>query len=220
MRVCLLLAAVVLGGCTPAPEEPAAPAQGSTSVVLPTASTSVARPSLPPAGSTSVVSPPVASSPPVGRCVVPSPAKPPPPAKAATHCPQDPLGGPPFAKMGRVAFPGASNASVEVELALSDDEVTRGLMYRTQMPEEHGMIFRLEDRKEQTFWMHNTCISLDMMFIDEDGTIVGILENVPTVNDDARTVGCPSRYVLEVNGGWSRRHGVSAGQKAVIPKMP
>jgi hypothetical protein len=122
--------------------------------------------------------------------------------------------------MGRVAFPGASNASVEVELALSDDEVTRGLMYRTQMPEEHGMIFRLEDRKEQTFWMHNTCISLDMMFIDEDGTIVGILENVPTVNDDARTVGCPSRYVLEVNGGWSRRHGVSAGQKAVIPKMP
>ncbi|HEX7602742.1 MAG TPA: DUF192 domain-containing protein, partial [Polyangiaceae bacterium] len=69
-------------------------------------------------------------------------------------------------------------------------------------------------------WMHNTCISLDMMFIDEDGTIVGILENVPTLNDEARTVGCPSRYVLEVNGGWSRRHGVSAGQKAVIPKMP
>ena len=122
--------------------------------------------------------------------------------------------------MGRVSFPAAATASVEVELALSDDEVTRGLMYRTHMPDDHGMIFRLEDRKEQTFWMHNTCISLDMMFIDEDGTIVGILENVPTLNDEARTVGCPSRYVLEVNGGWSRRHGVSAGQKAVIPKMP
>lgn len=215
MRVLLLLsaAAVVLAACTRAPEEPA-PA---------TTTATVARPLATPPGSTSVaqIAPRVLELPAAdaqtARCIVPSPAKPPPPAKAAIHCPADPLGGPPFAKMGRVSFP---SASVEVELALSDDEVTRGLMYRTQMPEEHGMIFRLEERKEQTFWMHNTCISLDMMFIDEDGTIVGILENVPTLNDEARTVGCPSRYVLEVNGGWSRRHGVSAGQKAVIPKMP
>jgi len=217
MRVLLLVSAVAaLASCTRAPEEPA-PATTTASVARaaappPPASTSAA------AAAPRILELPAAdAAAQVARCIVPSPAKPPPPAKAAIHCPADPLGGPPFAKMGRVSFP---SASVEVELALSEDEVTRGLMYRTQMPEEHGMIFRLEERKEQTFWMHNTCISLDMMFIDEDGTIVGILENVPTLNDEARTVGCPSLYVLEVNGGWSRRHGVSAGQKAVIPKMP
>ena len=213
MRVLLLLfAAAVLASCTRAPEEPApatTTASGAGARVV----------EVPPPATTSVLprAPAADAAAKVARCVVPSPAKPPPPAKPAIRCPDDPLGGPPFAKMGRVSFP---SASVEVELALADDEVTRGLMYRTQMPEEHGMLFRLEERKEQTFWMHNTCISLDMMFIDEDGTIVGILENVPTLNDEARSVGCPSRYVLEVNGGWSRRHGVSAGQKAVIPKMP
>jgi uncharacterized membrane protein (UPF0127 family) len=61
--------------------------------------------------------------------------------------------------------------------------------------------------------MHNTCIPLDLLFIDEDGLIVGIVESAPTLNDDSRGVGCPSRFVLEVNAGWSRRHGVRPGQR-------
>lgn len=208
MRVLpLVFAATVLASCTRTPAEPA---PATTTLTAPPASARVLDPSVAGLGASAAPA----------RCIVASPATAPPPAKPALDCPRDPLGGPPFAKMGRVSFPDGGGNSVEVELALSDDEVTRGLMYRTHMPEDHGMIFRLEERKEQTFWMHNTCIPLDMMFIDEDGTIVGILENVPTINDEARTVGCPSRYVLEVNAGWSRRHGVSAGQKAAIPRMP
>ena len=85
------------------------------------------------------------------------------------------------------------------------------------MAENHRMLFDLHVTKDQVFWMHNTCIPLDMLYIDESGRIVGILENVPVLNDDQRSVGCPSRWVLEVNAGWSRRHGVRAGDKIRLP---
>lgn len=154
------------------------------------------------------------------RCIKPTPETAPPPAPplAAGACPPDPAGGPPFAKVAAVNFPDVS-ATVDVELALTDAETERGLMYRTQMAPSHGMLFAMGERKPQTFWMHNTCISLDMLFIDDDGTIVGILENVPTLNDDVRTVGCPSSYVLEVNAGWCRAHGVRAGQRVSLPSV-
>jgi uncharacterized membrane protein (UPF0127 family) len=51
-----------------------------------------------------------------------------------------------------------------------------------------------------------------MLFIDREGYIAGIVENAPTMNDDGRSIECPTNYVLEVNGGWSRKHGVVAGQ--------
>ncbi len=85
------------------------------------------------------------------------------------------------------------------------------------MPDDHGMLFDLHTRKVQGFWMRNTCIPLDMMFLDGDGTIVGILEQVPVLNEEERTVGCPSRYVLETNAGFARKHGIKAGQKVKLP---
>ena len=106
--------------------------------------------------------------------------------------------------------------SVRVEIARSEEETSRGLMYRTKMAEDEGMIFAM-DRREHTFWMRNTCLPLDMMFIDRDGMIVGIEENVPTLNDGSRSVGCESSHVLEVNAGWSRRHGVKSGMKVKMP---
>jgi hypothetical protein len=130
-------------------------------------------------------------------------------------CPPDPET-PPKLRTGKVIFPDAKNHSVTVEIAERDDDRQRGLMFRKSMHEEHGMIFRFEERENHTFWMHNTCIPLDMLFIDDDGTIVGIEENCPTMNDSTFQVGCPSRYVLEVNAGWSRRHGVAAGQRVKL----
>jgi uncharacterized protein len=114
------------------------------------------------------------------------------------------------------AAPAGSPPSVTVEVAVSGDARQRGLMMRRSMPENRGMIFVFEEREEHAFWMHNTCIPLDMMFIDKDGFITGIEENVPTMNDNTYSVGCPSTYVLEVNAGWSRSHGVAPGQKAKI----
>jgi hypothetical protein len=90
-------------------------------------------------------------------------------------------------------------------------------MYRRSMPEDHGMLFHLDERREHTFWMHNTCMPLDMLFVDDDGTVVGIVEAATPLTDTSRTVGCPSSFVLEVNAGWCRRHGVRAGQKLGIP---
>ena len=79
------------------------------------------------------------------------------------------------------------------------------------------MLFDLGVRDDHKFWMHNTCIPLDLLYIDEDGLLVGIVENAPTLDDEARGVGCPSRWVLEVNAGWARRHGVAAGQRMSLP---
>lgn len=92
-------------------------------------------------------------------------------------------------------------------------------MYRTSMPENHGMIFVFEDTKVRQFWMHNTCLSLDMFFVTADGTIAGILDSVPTLNDAIRSVGIPVRYVIETNAGFARKYGVKAGQKVTLPPL-
>ncbi|AUX23543.1 uncharacterized protein SOCEGT47_040700 [Sorangium cellulosum] len=151
-----------------------------------------------------------------GRCIHATPATPerPPPTHAGPDpaCPDDPTG--PFQlATGKVIFLDARAPDVLVEVARKEEERARGLMYRKSMPEDRGMIFVFEQRRNHAFWMHNTCISLDMLFIDRDGTIVGIQENTPTLNDSTFQVGCPSTYVLELNAGWARRHGVVAGQK-------
>lgn len=109
--------------------------------------------------------------------------------------------------------------TLEAEVAKYEEDRERGLMYRTSMAENRGMIFDMQEHTVHRFWMRNTCIPLDMLFVDRDGLIVGILENVPTMNDDERAVHCASSYVLEMNAGWSRRHGVRAGQRLTLPKL-
>ncbi len=114
------------------------------------------------------------------------------------------------------ATPGAAAPSLTAEVAESGNARQRGLMLRKSMPENRGMLFVFQERTNHSFWMHNTCIPLDMMFIDKDGLIAGIEENVPTMNDNTYSVGCPTTFVLEVNAGWSRAHGVMPGQKVEI----
>lgn len=152
------------------------------------------------------------------RCVAPlaetAPATPP---KAEGRCPKDPSGNLPLAK-AKVAFPDAPRApAVTVELAESPDAIERGLMYRKQMAEDEGMLFRMGQRKVQTFWMHNTCLPLDLLFVDDDGFLVGVAESAPVLDDGIRSVPCPSAYVLEVNAGFVRRHGVAPGQRVALP---
>ena len=84
------------------------------------------------------------------------------------------------------------------------------------MPKDHGMLFSWETEEVQSFWMRNTCIPLDMLFIARDNTIAGILEQVPTLNEDPRSIPCPVAHVLEVNAGYCRKHGVRAGQKIAL----
>ncbi len=154
------------------------------------------------------------------RCVFPTPDKPKrptPPPGPDPRCPADPET-PPQLRPAKVIFPSAKDKPTEVavEIAQRERDQARGLMFRTSMAEERGMIFVFEEPEEHHFWMRNTCIALDMLFIDTDGLIVGIEENVPTMNDRTYAVPCPSRYVLEVNAGYCRRHGIVAGQKVQL----
>lgn len=119
-------------------------------------------------------------------------------------------------RTGKVTFTGAKDAAVTVEIAEDDRARQRGLMYRRSMPDDRGMIFWFEQKDNHAFWMHNTCIPLDMLYIDDDGLIVGIEENTPTMSDDTFEVGCGSRYVLEVNAGFCRARGIRAGQRLKI----
>ena len=146
------------------------------------------------------------------RCVIPMADESPRRAPNALHCPADPVG-PGELAHGYVLFTDAPGSPrLAVELARTEPEKERGLMYRTQLAEAQGMLFSWGGQEEpRTFWMHNTCIPLDMMFIARDGTITGILEQVPTLNDAPRGVPCPAAYVLEVNAGWSRSHGIKSG---------
>ncbi len=105
---------------------------------------------------------------------------------------------------------------MQAEIARSIAERERGLSRRTELGDDDGMLFIFERAAVQVFWMQDTCIPLDMIFIDDEGTVVGILEDVPPLNDVSRAVTCPSRYTLEVNAGWSRAHGIAPGMKVRI----
>ncbi len=106
--------------------------------------------------------------------------------------------------------------AVEVELALTPKERATGLMNRRTLGADQGMLFVFRHQRNLSFWMHNTLIPLDMVFIDSAGTIVGIVENAAPLTETPRQVDRPSRYVLEVNGGWSAEHGVAVGDHVLL----
>ena len=89
-------------------------------------------------------------------------------------------------------------------------------MYRTRLGAQQGMLFSWPDERIRSFWMRNTCLPLDMLFVAQDGTIVGILEQIPPLSEQSRSVPCPAAHVIEVNAGWSRQNGIKPGQKVQI----
>lgn len=101
--------------------------------------------------------------------------------------------------------------AVAVEVARTEPERRKGLMHREQLAPDAGMLFVFDETSDHGFWMLNTLVSLDMIFIGEDGRVVGIVERAEPRTTDMRSVGAPSRYVLEVNGGWASAHGVRPG---------
>ena len=100
-----------------------------------------------------------------------------------------------------------------VELATNEAERSRGLMFRKELPEGHGMLFDFEQDQPVSFWMHNTYISLDMIFIAGDGRIVRITENTQPLSDRLIPSGAPVRAVLEVIAGTARKFGIAAGDR-------
>ena len=105
---------------------------------------------------------------------------------------------------------------VDSEVAATPNARTRGLMWRTQLPEGTGMLFIFPQESGLTFWMKNTLIPLDMIFFDESLTIVGIVERAEPRSLNSRGPGAPAKYVLEVPGGWSEKIGLKPGLKVEL----
>ena len=101
----------------------------------------------------------------------------------------------------------------EVEIAATPVDREVGLMFRTHMEPDHGMLFEMEKTEVTGFWMKNTLIPLDMLFIAPDGTIKTIRENAVPKSLDAVSSDVPVNAVLELNGGRARALGITAGDK-------
>jgi hypothetical protein len=99
----------------------------------------------------------------------------------------------------------------QVEVADTPAKRELGLQYRRELAADRGMIFLFSAPSVQAFWMKNTPLPLDMIFIGSDRKIVGIVEQTVPFSLDSRSVGRPSQFVLEINGGLAKRHGIKAG---------
>lgn len=110
--------------------------------------------------------------------------------------------------------------AVRAEVVSTPPTIQRGLMFRQHLPLDAGMLFLMEEEHDHTFYMRNTLIPLDMIFIGRDLTIAGIVENAEPRTETLRQVGKPSLYVLEVNGGWTRSHQVVPGAKVRFDGVP
>jgi uncharacterized membrane protein (UPF0127 family) len=101
---------------------------------------------------------------------------------------------------------------VPVEIARTEPERARGLMFRTSLAAGAGMLFVFDETGDHPFWMKNTLIPLDMIFIDDVGRITGVVARAVPGSLEPRSGG-PSRYVLEVNAGWAEANGIASGDQ-------
>ena len=127
----------------------------------------------------------------------------------------------PQALQAQVLFKGVA---FEVELAVTPEERSQGLMHRQSLGEKQGMLFIYQRDNSPGFWMKNMFIPLDIFWIDAKGTVVGVAANVPPHqgNDPPPVYRPPSpiRYVLELNAGTAKRYGIKPDSKATLIGLP
>ncbi|MCB9991796.1 MAG: DUF192 domain-containing protein [Rhodospirillales bacterium] len=115
-----------------------------------------------------------------------------------------------------IETPGGEKHKFHVEIAATPDTMTRGLMYRSSMAEDHGMYFMFPTVKDRNFWMKNTLIPLDIIYIREDGIINHIHENAVPLDETPIPSKGPVQNVLEINGGMAAKLGLKPGDKIYI----
>ncbi len=106
-----------------------------------------------------------------------------------------------------------------LEVVNTPAERAKGLMFRryNEMQDDQGMLFIFPDESPRTFWMRNTLIPLDMLFIGSDARIVGIVANAKPLSEEPRGVDKPSKYVIELLGGSAKKFGIAEGSKVELP---
>ncbi|HNW71110.1 MAG TPA: DUF192 domain-containing protein [Bacteroidales bacterium] len=103
--------------------------------------------------------------------------------------------------------------TITIEIADNDEERTQGLMYRKSMPDSCGMLFIFDVMQPLSFWMKNTRIPLDIIYIDKDFSIVNIAENTEPFSEVSIPSGKDAMYVVEVNAGFCKKNNIVAGTK-------
>ena len=108
-------------------------------------------------------------------------------------------------------FPNGRTVRVRVDVQRTPEELQRGLMFRKQLAASDGMLFIFPTQKRQSFWMKNTYIPLDMIFIDESRNVVGVVQHAEPLTTTSRYVDADSRFVVEVNAGFCSKNGIKQG---------
>ena len=122
---------------------------------------------------------------------------------------------PAFTKEGTLSLISGETGEVikqiDIEKAENNQERTIGMMFRRSMPDSQGMLFLFEQSKPQSFWMKNTLIPLDIIFIDENKKITTIHPNATPQSETSLPSNGNAQYVLEVRGGFCQDYGVQIG---------
>ena len=105
----------------------------------------------------------------------------------------------------------------QIEVARTDEQRARGLMFRRFMPEDRGMLFDFKNEQPIMMWMRNTYIPLDMIFIARDGRVINVAENTEPLSERTIASAAPAFAVLEVNAGVARKIGLKAGDRISHP---
>jgi hypothetical protein len=101
----------------------------------------------------------------------------------------------------------------EVEVVDTEEARARGLMHRRQLAPGAGMLFLFPTEEIQSFWMRNTYLPLDMIFVSSRMDVVGVVANATPLSDEPRMVPRPSRYVVEVNAHLAKQLGIRPGTR-------
>ena len=123
-----------------------------------------------------------------------------------------------FHKDGEVTFvdnKGRKIVTIDIEIPKTKEEISTGLMFRHKMAETEGMLFEHDKFKARFFWMKNTSIPLDMIFIGKTLDIVGIRKTATPLSEELIPIPADTRYTIEVNGGFCDRHGIAEGNRIV-----
>jgi len=119
-----------------------------------------------------------------------------------------------FVKQGEVRFQTAKQdfiTAIDVELAQDESKRQLGLMYRDKLAENQGMLFVFEGDEDRSFWMKNTVLSLDIIFVNGKNQIVTIHKNTTPYSEQSYASTKPAQYVVEVNAGYTDKHKISVG---------
>lgn len=106
---------------------------------------------------------------------------------------------------------GGKEVALRVEIADTPAKRELGLQYRRELGDDQGMLFLFPVEGRQSFWMKNTPLPLDIIFIGSDSKIVGIIHQAVPFSTNSLSVSAPSQFVLEIKGDLSRRSGIEAG---------